>query len=80
MRFRSSPSQGTIAENSNSDRGRFQEAHQYFRFMGRRTLYEAIAEMQTDLEVYQNTYNRDRSQYGPGMNGKTPAMVLTEGL
>ena len=53
---------------------------EHFRVMGRKKFYEAVDEMQSDLEAYLKTYNRDRPHQGRGMNGRTPYKAFTSGL
>lgn len=53
---------------------------EHFRVMGRKKFYEAVDEMQTDLDAYLKTYNRDRPHQGRGMNGRTPYKAFTDGL
>ena len=53
---------------------------EHFRVMGRKKFYEAVEEMQTDLDAYLKTYNTKRPHQGRNMNGRTPAKVFIEGL
>ena len=53
---------------------------EHFRVMGRTKFYEAVDEMQVDLEAFLKTYNHDRPHQGRGMNGRTPAKAFTDGL
>ena len=45
---------------------------EHFRIKGREKWYEALSEMQTDLDLYLETYNRKRTHQGRNMNGRTP--------
>ena len=53
---------------------------EHFRVMGRKKFYETLAEMQTDLDIFLQSYNHDRPHQGRGMNGRTPAKAFTDGL
>lgn len=53
---------------------------EHFRVMGRKKFYEALSEMQTDLDAYLQTYNTRRPHQGRGMNGRTPARAFKDGL
>ena len=53
---------------------------EHFRIMGRTKFYEAVDEMQADLEAFLKVYNNDRPHQGRGMNGRTPAKAFTDGL
>ena len=48
--------------------------------MGRKTFYEALDEMQTDLDAVLKAYNHGRPHQGRGMNGRTSAKAFTDGL
>lgn len=48
--------------------------------MGRTRFCQSIDEMQADLDAYLVTCNSKRPHRGRGMNGRTPAVVFTEGL
>ena len=47
---------------------------------GRTTWYESVEEMQTDLDAYLETYNRNRPHRGRGMEGRTPYKAFKAGL
>lgn len=53
---------------------------EHLRVKGRTTWYEAVDEMQKDLEAYLETYNRRRPHRGRGMNGRTPFQVFKSGI
>lgn len=53
---------------------------EHFRIKGRTKFYEAVDEMQLDLDGYLIHYNQERPHQGRNMNGKTPKMVFVEGL
>ncbi len=53
---------------------------EHFRIKGRTKFYEAVAEMQQDLDEYLDHYNKERPHQGRNMNGKTPLTVFVEGL
>ena len=53
---------------------------EHFRVMGRKKFYEAVEEMQTDLETFLKYYNHKRPHQGRNMNGKTPMEVFKTGL
>ena len=43
---------------------------EHLRVKGRTTWYESVEEMQTDLDAYLETYNRNRPHCGRGMEGE----------
>lgn len=47
---------------------------------GRTKWYETVEEMQKDLDVYLESYNRKRPHRGRGMDGRTPYQVFKSGL
>jgi transposase InsO family protein len=51
---------------------------EHLRVKGRTTWYEAVAEMQTDLDAYLEIYNRQRPHRG--REGRTPYQVFKAGL
>jgi len=53
---------------------------EHFRVMGRKKFYEAVDEMQTDLDAFLVHYNTKRPHQGRGMNGRTPMKAFTDGL
>lgn len=53
---------------------------EHLRIQGRTKWYEALEEMQTDLDAYLVQYNTKRPHQGSGMNGRTPYQVFKEGL
>lgn len=53
---------------------------EHFRIKGRIKFYEALEEMQTDLDAYLETYNQERAHQGRNMNGRTPYQAFLEGL
>lgn len=53
---------------------------EHFRVMGRKKFYEAVAEMQTDLDAFLVHYNTKRPHQGRGMKGRTPIKAFTDGL
>jgi len=53
---------------------------EHLRLKGRTTWYETVEEMQQDLEVYLETYNRKRPHRGRGMKGRTPYQVFKAGI
>ena len=53
---------------------------EHFRVQGRSKWYEAVEEMQQDLDVYLETYNRKRPHRGRGMEGRVPYTVFKAGL
>ena len=53
---------------------------EHFRIMGRTKFYEAIDEMQVDLDVYLSSYNQERAHQGRNMNGSTPYQAFLTGL
>jgi len=53
---------------------------EHFRIKGREKFYEAVGEMQTDLEAYLVIYNTKRPHQGRGMNGMTPLQAFKKGL
>ena len=53
---------------------------EHLRIKGRTTWYEAIEEMQKDLDGYLETYNTRRPHRGRGMEGRTPYQVFKAGI
>ena len=53
---------------------------EHLRIKGRTTWYETVEEMQKDLDVYLETYNRRRPHRGRGMEGRTPYAVFKAGI
>ena len=53
---------------------------EHFRIQGRTKWYEALDEMQTDLDDYLVTYNTKRPHQGRNMKGMTPYTVFKKGL
>ena len=53
---------------------------EHLRVKGRTTWYESVDEMQTDLDAYLETYNRNRPHRGRGMEGRTPYQVFKKGI
>ncbi|WP_370277265.1 IS481 family transposase [Pontibacterium sp.] len=53
---------------------------EHFRIQGRTKWYEAVDEMQKDLDTYLSHYNRKRPHQGRDMNGQTPFTVFKRGI
>ena len=53
---------------------------EHFRIQGRTKWYEALEEMQTDLNDYLLIYNTKRPHQGRNMKGMTPYVVFKKGL
>ena len=53
---------------------------EHLRVKGRTTWYEALDEMQRDLDEYLVTYNTKRPHRGRKMNGRTPYTVFKAGI
>ena len=53
---------------------------EHLRVKGRTTWYELVDEMQTDLDAYLETYNRNHPHRGRGMKGRTPYQVFKKGI
>ena len=53
---------------------------EHFRVAGRKKWYEAIEEMQKDLDAYLVHYNTKRPHQGRNMKGRTPKKVFIDGL
>lgn len=53
---------------------------EHFRIVGRTKWYEALEEMQTDLDRYLEHYNTERSHQGYNMNGRTPYQAFIDGV
>ena len=53
---------------------------EHFRVMGRKTFYDSIEAMQTDLDAYLVGYNTERPHQGRSMTGRTPADVFVRCL
>ena len=47
---------------------------------GQTIWYESVEEMQTDLRAYLDTYHRDRTHRGRGMEGRIPYQVFKRGI
>jgi len=54
--------------------------NEHFRLKGREKFYEAVSEMQADLDAYLVKYNTKRPHQGRKMNGKTPWQAFKKGL
>ena len=52
---------------------------EHFRIKGRTKFYEAVSEMQADLEEYLVFYNTQRAHQGRNMNGMTPIQAFKAG-
>ena len=53
---------------------------EHLRVVGRTKWYEALEEMQTDLDAWLETYNTKRPHQGRGMDGRTPHRAFLDGL
>ena len=53
---------------------------EHLRVKGRTTWYEALDEMQADLDAYLEAYNTKRPHRGRKMNGRTPFTVFQAGI
>ena len=53
---------------------------EHFRIQGRQKWYETVEEMQKDLDIYLNHYNRERTHQGRNMKGRTPYQVFMDCL
>lgn len=53
---------------------------EHFRIQGRKKWYEAVDEMQKDLDIYLKHYNLERTHQGRNMNGRTPHQAFMDGL
>lgn len=53
---------------------------EHCRVQGRTTWYEAVGEMQANLDEYLTYYNTKRPHQGRGMNGRTPQDVVCTGI
>lgn len=53
---------------------------EHFRIEGRKTWYESVEQMQTDLETYLHQYNYKRPHQGRNMDGRVPYEVFVEGI
>jgi transposase InsO family protein/molybdenum-dependent DNA-binding transcriptional regulator ModE len=53
---------------------------EHLRVQGRTKWYEALEEMQKDLDLYLVSYNTKRPHQGRGMKGRTPYQVFKEAL
>lgn len=53
---------------------------EHFRIQGRKKWYEAVDEMQKDLDAYLKRYNIERSHQGRNMKGRTPYKAFTDEL
>jgi hypothetical protein len=49
-------------------------------FVGRKTWYETVEQMQKDLDTYLRHYNRERTHQGRNMNGRVPYQAFVDGL
>lgn len=53
---------------------------EHFRLEGRKKWYEAVAEMQKDLDAYLKRYNTARTHQGSNMKGRTPYQAFLDEL
>ena len=53
---------------------------EHLRVKGRTTWYDSVDEMQTDLDAYLETCNRNRPHRGRDMEGRTPYQVFEKGI
>lgn len=53
---------------------------EFFATAFRNTLYESVAQLQTDLDRYLEFYNRERAHRGYRTQGRTPFQAFLEGL
>jgi len=53
---------------------------EHFRVEGRRTWFETIEEMQACLDLFLQSYNRERPHQGRGMRGRTPQRAFLDGI
>jgi transposase InsO family protein len=53
---------------------------EHFRVAVRSKWYEAVDEMQKDLEVYLKQYNHERTHQGRNMKGRTPYEAFVDGI
>ena len=53
---------------------------EHLRVKGPTTWYESVEEMQTDLDAYLETYNRNRPHRDRGMEGRTPYQLFKKGI
>ncbi len=53
---------------------------EHFRIKGREKFYEALTEMQDDLEKYLVYYNEKRAHQGRNMKGRTPKQAFFDGI
>ena len=53
---------------------------EFFSAAFRNTLYESVAQLQTDLDLYLDFYNRERAHRGYRTQGRTPYQAFLEGL
>lgn len=53
---------------------------EFFASAFRNTLYESIAQLQTDLDIYLEFYNRERAHRGYRTQGRTPLQAFLDGL
>ena len=51
---------------------------EHFRIKGREKFYEALSEMQKDLETYLVYYNEKRAHQGRNMKGRTPKQAFLD--
>ena len=52
---------------------------EHLRVQGRKVWYEDLVQMQTDLDVFLQSYNHERPHQGRGMKGRTPIEVFLAG-
>ena len=53
---------------------------EFFTVAFRKTLYESLDQLQTDLDRYLEFYNRERSHHGYRTQGRTPFQAFLDGL
>ena len=54
--------------------------NEFYEVAFRRKLYTTLSEIQADLDVFMETYNKERTNQGKRCQGKTPYETFTQGL
>ncbi len=53
---------------------------EFFSVAFRKTLYESVEQLQTDLDKYLDFYNRERAHQGYRTKGRTPYQAFLDGV
>lgn len=53
---------------------------EFYKVAFRKSVYTSLEQIQTDLDVFMNAYNTERTNQGRNCNGRTPMQTFLEGL